>query len=131
MASSTTPSLLASCHCGGIEILLPSLPEFVKECQCSACYKYGALWGYLHRKDVQITTSHGATLEKYVRSDEGSDGDISFNRCSRCGCMVCWFGEVVPPTGWDGPERMAVNCRMLPKEAIEGIERRVVPGPGN
>jgi hypothetical protein len=135
MASTPSHLLQAACHCGRIQIQLPSRPAFVKECRCSVCYKYGALWAYFPRRDVVITVSEVAKLQKYVRSDAGADGDISFNRCSHCGCMVCWFGEVVPPGGFDGPERMAVNCRMLSHpEVLEEVEVRVqlsLGGRGN
>src|SRR4051812_28226466 len=124
---SSPPSspITLTCHCTAITLTLPSLPPFIRECHCTACYRYGALWGYYHRRDVTITTSQSATLQKYIRTDEGSDGDISFNRCSHCGCMVCWFGEIVPKGGFVGPERMGVNFRMFGGE-VEGVERQVV-----
>ena len=117
--------LALACHCTRITLTIPSPPSHLNECHCTICYKYGALWGYFHRKDVKITTDHGATLQKYIRSDEGSDGDVSFNRCSHCGCVMCWFGEGVPEGGFDGPERMRVNCRMAEETALEEVERRI------
>ncbi|KAK1759127.1 hypothetical protein QBC47DRAFT_371094 [Echria macrotheca] len=122
-----TPTL--SCHCGRVTLTLPSLPPYINECHCTVCYKYGVLWGYFPRRDVDIKMSDGATLQKYVRTDEGSDGDISFNRCSHCGCIVCWFGETVPKGGFDGPEKMGVNCRMAAEGTLDGVELRVSRQP--
>lgn len=121
--------LTLTCHCARITLTLPSPPPYLNECHCTICYKYGALWGYFHRRDVEITATDGATLQKYIRSDEGSDGDISFNRCSHCGCMVCWIAEIVPEAGFDGSEGIGVNCRMVEERVLEGVERRVSRRP--
>jgi hypothetical protein len=102
---------------------LPSKPEKLNECHCTVCYKYGALWGYFQRNEVVIIT--GTTqLQDYVRED--SDGDIAFNRCKHCGCMMFWWGL----GKYAGVEhKMGVNCRMLPEGEIEGIEKSVSKGP--
>ena len=73
-----------------------------------------------------ITTADDATLVPYIRGDAA--GNISFNRCSHCGCMLCWRGE----GAYSGPtHKMGVNCRMLPESEIEGVEMKVSKGPGN
>ncbi len=94
------------------------------------CYKYGALWGYFARRDdVAITMKNDAALQSYVRSDPGSGGDISFNRCSHCGCMMCWFRVDSSGAGVRGKgPQVGVNCRMLPMETIESVERRCLSG---
>ncbi len=120
-----TPSeqdgLVTACHCGRVQVKMPSKPLKLNECHCTVCYKYGALWGYFGRSEVTVTTSDGATLAKYIRADNG-DGDLSFNRCSHCGCMTHWWGEG-DYAGLD--HKMGINCRMLPLEAIEGIPRKI------
>lgn len=81
---------------------------------------------YFQRNDVVVTTASDPELVKYIRAD--ADGDLSFNRCAHCGCMMCWRGE----GAYDGPEHTTgVNCRMLPESAIEGIPIKVSKGPGN
>lgn len=118
-------TLWARCHCGRVEIQLPSKPEKLNERHCTVCYKYGALWGYFTRKDVSVTTND-TKLQTYIRADTGADGDISFNRCAHCGCMMFWWGEL----NYAGPDhKMGINCRMLPEKEIEGIERNVSKGP--
>jgi len=122
-ASSSKDSLVAKCHCGRVRLQLPSKPTSLNECHCTVCYQYGALWAYYERKDVVVTTASDTTLQAYIRDD--SDGDLSFNRCGHCGCMVCWtvVGE------WPVQEqKMGVNCRMLSEIEIEGIERSISPG---
>lgn len=126
VSNSKDDTLTAVCHCGRVRIQLPSKPERLTECHCTVCYKYGALWAYFQRNDVVVTTASDTELVKYVRAD--ADGDLSFNRCGHCGCMMCWRGE----GKYDGPEhKSGVNCRMLPESAIEGIPKKVSKGPGN
>lgn len=123
-ASSTAvdTSLTATCHCGRVQVKMPSKPSKLNECHCSVCYKYGALWGYFEHADVEVTTSLDNKLQSYIREDTGSEGDISFECCSHCGCMVLWWGE----RGFAGPEhKMGVNCRLLPLEELEGIESKI------
>ena len=63
-------------------------------------------------------------MKSYIRED--SDGDISFERCTFCGCMIVWWGV----GKWAGPEHKAgINCRMLPETEMEGIVKVVSPGP--
>jgi len=120
-SSNSTSTLTAACHCGRVQIPLPSEPTKLNECRCTVCYKYGAIWAYYPRPNVVINTAGDAKIEKYIRADEGSDGDLSFNRCGHCGCMMFWYGE----GQWAGPEhQMGINCRMLPEKDIEGIERK-------
>lgn len=105
--------LTATCHCGRISVEMPSHPTKVNECQCTICYRYGALWSYFPQDDVNIyvniptpaspseginkpqestDSSQGADnhsgLRSYVRSD--GDGPIGFFFCEHCGCMTHW-----------------------------------------
>ncbi len=90
------------------------------------CYKYGALWGYFERGTVAVTTAEDTRLDVYRRDDEGSDGDIGFNRCGHCGTMMFWAGL----GEFAGPEQeMGVNCRMLTEAEIDGIPRSIEYGP--
>ncbi|KAH6842433.1 glutathione-dependent formaldehyde-activating GFA [Chaetomium sp. MPI-CAGE-AT-0009] len=122
VSNTTDPSLKTTCHCGRVTLQLPSKPQQLNECHCTVCYKYGALWGYFKRSDVGITLNDGAVLEKYIRSDEGCQGRLSFNRCSKCGCVMAWFGEKDLATP---DSKMGVNCRMSPYEVVEAIPREV------
>jgi hypothetical protein len=117
--------MVASCHCNRIKITMPSLPTRLNECHCTACYKYGAIWAYFPRNEVRISVADDTKIEAYIRAD--GDGDLSFNRCSNCGCITHWWGEGEIPEGVE--ERMGVNCRLVPENEIFGIERTISPGP--
>jgi hypothetical protein len=117
--------MVSSCHCNRIKITLPSLPTQLNECRCTVCYKYGAIWAYFPRNEVRISVAEDTKIEEYVRKD--GDGDISFNRCSNCGCMTHWWG--VGEKFGGGDVKMGVNCRLVPEKEIFGIERRISLGP--
>lgn len=85
------------------------------------------MWAYFDPDNVIMTVSDGATLEKYIRSDSEGDGNISFNRCSYCGCMMTWRGVGKR----EGLKKMGVNCRMVPEEEVEEIPRSMGIGPRN
>ena len=119
--SSSASPLSATCHCGRVSIAVPSLPQRMNECQCSICYRYGALWAYYARGAVRIT---GET-QPYARADASGKGDLAFHRCAHCGSVTHWAGVHDTPTRQRlGPEaKMGINCRMLPEELIRGVER--------
>jgi hypothetical protein len=119
-------TLIAVCHCGAVQLQLPSKPTALTECHCTVCYKYGTLWAYFPRSDVVVTTAGDTKLQAYIRDDESTNGDLSFNRCSHCGCIMCWLGE----GKYSGPDhKMGVNCRMLPENQIKDIKKEVIAGP--
>lgn len=110
--------LIASCHCKRVQIKLPFKPTELNECRCTVCYKYGAIWAYFPRSDVTVTVAEDTKLEKYIRED--MSGDISFNRCGFCGCMMDWLGE----NKFAGQDhKMGVNCRLVSESEIQGINR--------
>lgn len=42
-----TRQIVATCHCGAVEIRLAAAPAQVTHCNCSLCRRYGALWTYV------------------------------------------------------------------------------------
>lgn len=107
--------LTTTCHCGRISVEMPSPPLMVNECRCSACYRYGAMWAYFPRDDVNVFVNipgpapgadgtvgarvaaspvHGeeerSGLRSYIREDRDGDGVIGFYFCGHCGCMTHW-----------------------------------------
>lgn len=111
-------SLTAKCHCGGITIIIPSPPKLVNECQCSICFRYGACWAYYPTRDVLVTAETDHKGLRYIREDLGSDIGISFNFCSKCGCMTHWKALVDADS-----KEMGVNMRMLPLKVWKDVER--------
>lgn len=106
--------LTTTCHCGRISVEMPSPPTIVNECQCSICYRYGAMWAYYSQEDVNVFVNIPAPasgpeggrkpqepvdpgregeglsgLRGYVRGDF-SKGTIGFFTCAHCGCMTHW-----------------------------------------
>lgn len=115
----------ATCHCGRIKVDIPGPPNKVKECRCSLCYRYGALWTYFQdTNEVTITAD-----EPGVKSYEREDGNkfAGFYHCAHCGCLTHWWptekGEAERKKNPAGRSAVGVNCRMLPPAMIEGAER--------
>lgn len=90
-----------TCHCGAVSIAIPRAPESLTQCDCSICRRYGTLWAYFPRSEVQITAAPGATAA-YAWGRR----TLAFVRCTRCGCITHWQ-PVVAERG----ERMGVNAR--------------------
>jgi len=110
------------CHCGAVSTTLANQPEKLTECNCSACWKLGALWAHAPVSEVTVEPPEGATLV-YIRED--SDGDIAFHSCKICGCTTHW--ENLKPDASESPV-MAVNVRLAKRSEIEGIRIRHFDG---
>lgn len=107
-----------SCHCGAIQLSVAQKPQYLNQCHCSICYKYGTRWGYYTRNEVETQ-----------RKDEDeaiyqcSDKILDFCRCSHCGCVYAWL-----PIDTKVDE-VGVNMRMFDEADMEGVEVRDDPGP--
>lgn len=73
----------ATCHCGGISITAPRRPAYVNECQCTLCRRYAVAWAYYDPAEVKVDIKEGAATAKYIWGDR----DLSFDFCTKCGCM--------------------------------------------
>ncbi len=116
MDVSKKATLTATCHCKAVRITFPPPDKHLNECQCSICRRYGALWAYYKRDEVQI---EGQITETYIWGDK----HIEFHRCQKCGCMTHWA-----PTE-NTKQKLGVNCRMLEREHLEKLEIRKSEGP--
>jgi hypothetical protein len=94
--------LKASCHCGQVHVTVPRLPDHLTDCNCSVCRRYGVLWGYYPRLEVQVEAAPGAR-DEYSWGDKG----LRFVRCANCGCVMYWQSVVIDPDD----DRMGVNAR--------------------
>lgn len=115
--------LTASCHCGRVTLELPAAPTHVNECHCSVCYRYGAVWAYYPRQEVQVVANEPG-MRSYVREDAaaGGKGSIGFYWCAHCGCMTHWWSQ---PGHMESGDEMGVNGRMLPESVLFQVERRI------
>ncbi len=93
-------------------------PEWLTACNCSVCYRLGALWA--HGDDTHITLNHEPdATEDYIWGDKM----LAYKRCKQCGCTTHWLG--LPP---EGEGRMAVNFRMCETADIADIRVRHFDG---
>ena len=135
----STP-LFTQCHCSTIKLILPFPPTKINECQCSICYRYGALWAYYPRNQVLVTAeadvdaNAGAGTSASTSASAGGtetylwgNRDIEFRRCTHCGCVTHWWAT---EKGDKSPSAtMGVNMRMAEREVLNGVEWVKGKGP--
>ena len=100
--------LKGSCHCGGTKIEVSTAPTSVTSCNCTFCFKRGALWAYYEPAQVKlIADEHGA---KYQRPGR----DIAHHHCAVCGCST-WSDSARWVEGKPHPtqRRTLVNARLF------------------
>ena len=110
--------LIASCHCGRVQITLPRTPEEVTQCNCSLCTKTGFQGVYFSSEELQI---EGET-DGYVR-DDCNPAYLATQRCRNCGIITHWVPLTDPPH-----ERMGVNARLLEPGVLDGVPVKHVDG---
>jgi hypothetical protein len=107
-----------SCHCGSVQLVLPSTPEVATDCNCSLCRRIGGPWVYFKFGTVEITGHPEATAE-YTWGDR----TLRTIRCRTCGCVTHW--EPLQPTS-DG--RHGVNLANFDPELIASVRVRRFDG---
>jgi len=109
--------LRGSCHCGAVKFEFRENPEWLTECNCSACRRFGTVWAHGSPKNVTIEKEPDATFA-YVWGDK----ELEFHTCKTCGNTTHW--APVDPEG----DRMAVNTRLVPAEDVKDIRVRHFDG---
>jgi hypothetical protein len=77
----------AACHCEAVRFEIAEPPEWVLDCNCTLCRRYGALWTYFSGAEGQaklLMKPDPAATEVYT----WQNGDIAFHRCKTCGCVT-------------------------------------------
>lgn len=110
--------ITATCHCGNVRIETKRKPGVIRECNCSICRRYGAIWAYYSRKTVKISSSPGTTTA-YLWGDRV----IEFYHCNVCGCITHYEG-----VDKRADSRVAVNTRMMPVEIVSDIPVKLFDG---
>lgn len=110
--------LTGSCHCGAVQIEIPSKPRRLTSCNCSICRRYGTLWAYYDSRRVRITARKNA-----IATYSWGRKSILFGRCSTCGCVTHWHA-----VDRSRKPRMGVNFRMFDSELIESVRIRRLDG---
>ena len=104
--------LEGACLCGSVRWRVDGAVERATACNCTACRRYGALWGYGHAgEDVHVS---GET-RTYLRRE---DSRLGFHFCPTCGSLAYWL-----PVNADaeGRRRMGFNLRMAEPELVADI----------
>ena len=109
--------LTGTCHCGAVEIQVPTKPRRLTSCNCSICHRYGTLWAYYARDRVKIIAPKGA-LDRYSWGAKG----LSFCRCANCGCIINWQPKSRTRN------RMGVNFRNFDSSLLESVRIRRLDG---
>ena len=110
-------SVHGSCHCGNVQIDLPSQPEWVADCNCSLCRRLAWRVAYFPPNEVRIS---GETTA-YVWGDRM----IGIHHCPICGCGTHW------ETLGEDFGKMGVNARLLDDFDEGAIEVRKFDNAGN
>ncbi|RMX92485.1 hypothetical protein D0867_14568 [Hortaea werneckii] len=104
----------ATCHCSAITITAKPPTRRMLECQCSVCYRYGAIWAYYPLDEIAIAKKDGIDTRTYAWSKK----NIEFHACGNCHCLMYWY-----PTDPERIKKMAINARMVvEREDLEGVE---------
>jgi hypothetical protein len=75
----------AACHCEAVRFEISEPPEWVLDCNCTLCRRYGAMWCYF-RGDGQaklLMKPDPDATQTYTWGDEA----LAFHRCRTCGCV--------------------------------------------
>jgi hypothetical protein len=113
-----TGVISTTCHCGAVSIAVPRAPETLTNCNCSICRRYGTLWAYYLRGEVEVRAAPGAT-ESYVWGDRM----LRFVRCTGCGCVTHWE-SLEQGTG----QRIGVNARNFDPAQLGAVRIRRLDG---
>ena len=46
----------AACHCTTVRFELAAIPEWLLDCNCTICRRYGALWAYPEPSEVMFVS---------------------------------------------------------------------------
>ncbi|MDH3763213.1 MAG: aldehyde-activating protein [Gammaproteobacteria bacterium] len=106
------------CHCGNVKLTANRRPSSITSCNCSICYRLGALWAYFVSDDVELRIGEHPSAG-YAWGEKS----ITYHRCGNCGCTTHYTSS-----DRDDGQRIALNCRMAPISEIEGIPVRSFDG---
>lgn len=111
-----------SCHCGATRFALAEPPRKLTSCNCSFCFKRGALWSYHDPKGVAFASRDDAI---YTWGSQ----TVRHHFCPHCGCGTFsvsprWVDGKLDRNSW----RYGVNARLLDDFDIEVLPVVTVDG---
>ena len=101
-ANLTSNACSIACHCGNISLELKCTPTWARDCNCSICHRYAALWSYVPKPQFMVTWSKEEP-KGYCWGDE----QVVFYHCPICGCITHYV-----TTEKCDEQFVAVNMRM-------------------
>ncbi len=116
--SITTSLLHGSCHCGAVNLTLPSMPETAIKCNCSLCRRLGGLWSYYPFGSV-IISGHPEHTTEYIWGDK----TLRTIHCKICGCATHW-----EPINGEHGARHGVNLNNFSLQLLEAVKIRYFDG---
>ena len=110
--------IVASCHCGNVNINISTEVTSLTSCNCSICRRYGALWAYFSPQQVTINE-----IKLQSATYSWADKGINFHHCPTCGCLTHYTC-----TSLADSKRVAVNFRMVSPNIVDRLKIRHFDG---
>ena len=67
-----------ACHCGAVRFEIAEPPEWVLDCNCTLCRRYGAMWSYYHGADqAKLVSASPGTVAVVLQPPASSAGSAS------------------------------------------------------
>jgi hypothetical protein len=110
-------TLKGRCHCGAIQFEVSRTPESVTQCNCSICYKKGALHAYYKPAEFRLTTARDR-----VSTYQWNDYMVEHHHCSVCGVPAYseMPGFADGKVDYDNP-KVSVNARLFEDFDVEAL----------
>ena len=108
----------AECQCGNVKLTSREMPSSITSCNCSMCYRIGALWAYFDADKVVIQCA-----DKPINTYLWGEKTLTYHYCGECGCSIHYT-----TTDPEGNEIIAINSRMAPASMIGDIPLRKFDG---
>lgn len=106
----------ASCHCGAVTLTTGYAPEWVADCNCSICRRYGVLWAYCRASDVRVGASGPTGIYSWGART------LRFHRCGECGCVTHWTKVDLTI------DRIGINARLMTPDILAAARIRRLDG---
>ena len=114
--------MVVSCLCGQVRVTVTKRPDFINECNCTLCSKFGARWAYFHPSEVAVE----GTTQGFSRADK-EDPAAELQFCARCG-VTTHFTLTSSAAAKFGNTQLVVNMRLVDDAELAGVELRYPDG---
>jgi hypothetical protein len=114
-------TLTARCYCGDTTVTLPSTPQTARRCNCTFCFRAGAVWAYFPTGSLKVDAKNGSNAAS-------ADGSRDHYFCGRCGMHT--HGNIPDYSGQSGEGGRVdkVNLNMIDGLDWSGVAVEDVDG---